>query len=302
MNVGEVINAENSQLSALIIGVLLSLGVGAVIIGGARRASALAEKVVPAMVLLYSLCAVLVILANRERVVAVFSSIFRHAFSLRSAGGGAVGFSVKTAITVGFRRGVFSNEAGMGSSAVINSSAETKEPVEQGMWGMFQVFVDTIIMCTLTAVAALSSGLIDLDSGKASATAGDALISRAWETVFGEWGSVFIGISVLFFAFSTIIGWSVLGVRAWEFLFGGENLYIYRFLFVGAIVPAAVANLEGVWLFCDIANALMIIPNLTGVLLLSPRVRKITRNYLARRRQSKILPLVSAEKQNEKIL
>ncbi len=294
LNLGAVV-PHGGKLFALTVGIALALTVGAVLLGGIKRASAYSERIVPAMVFIYSLCAIIIILQNHVRAGAAFRAIFRHAFGLRQAAGGMLGYAIKTAVATGFKRGVFSNEAGMGSATLINASANTREPAEQGMWGIFQVFIDTIIMCSLTALATLSSGLIDLESGQ-TVSGSTALVSEAFSMAFGRIGALFIAISVLLFAFSTIIGWSVLGGRAWEFIFGEESLYIYKFLFAGSIVPASVANLEGIWLFCDTANALMIIPNLTGVLLLSPTVLKITENYLARKRGKKIPPLTAAQK------
>ncbi len=271
----------NKGLS-LLVGVLFAL-FAFVAAGRMKKAAAASEKIVPFMVALYCLCTAAVILLNIKRLSSAFRAIFRYALGGRAIAGGAAGTSVRIALKVGVNRGVFSNEAGMGSSTLFSGSSNSP-CAEQGFLGVFQVFIDTIVMCSLTALAALTSPLFDLNSGTFMRTSGEALMKNVFSLTFGWFGAGFLAISVVLFAFSTIIAWSAVGARAWEFLFGCDSLYIYRFLFLGSIIPAALAQNDSIWLFCDSANALMIIPNLLGVLILTPTVLKLTRDYLKSRK------------------
>ncbi len=214
---------------------------------------------------------------------------------MKAVGGGIVGSGVKMALTWGMKRGVFSNEAGLGSSVMVHSNSNVREPVRQGMWGIFEVFADTIIVCTLTAFAVLSSGLIDLDTGAIlSESAGSALVGEAFATVFGGIGPAFIAIAILLFAFSTVLGWSHYGSKAWEYLFGTKSTIVYRVVFVLMIFVGATMNLSLAWDLSDTFNGLMAIPNLIGVLSLSPVVVKITRNYVDRVLKGKdVKPMLS---------
>lgn len=227
--------------------------------------------------------ALVIFFANIGHVGAVFTAIFKGAFGLRSVGGGIVGSGVKLALTWGMKRGVFSNEAGLGSSVMVHSSSNVKEPVRQGMWGIFEVFADTMVVCTLTAFAVLSSGLIDLDTGAVLVdVSGSALVGQAFATVFGSFGPAFIAIAILLFAFSTVLGWSHYGSKACEYLFGTKSTIVYKVVFVLMIFIGCTMNLGLAWDLSDTFNGLMAIPNLIGVIALSPVVMKITKNYVAR--------------------
>ena len=178
---------------------------------------------------------------------------------------------------------MFSNEAGLGSSVMVHSSSNVKEPVRQGMWGIFEVFADTMVVCTLTAFAVLSSGLIDLDTGAVLVdVSGSALVGQAFATVFGSFGPAFIAIAILLFAFSTVLGWSHYGSKACEYLFGTKSTIVYKVAFVLMIFIGCTMNLGLAWDLSDTFNGLMAIPNLIGVIALSPVVMKITKNYVAR--------------------
>jgi AGCS family alanine or glycine:cation symporter len=194
------------------------------------------------------------------------------------------------------KRGVFSNEAGLGSSVMVHSSSNVKEPVVQGMWGIFEVFADTIIVCTITAFAVLSSGIVDLNTGKVlSESVSTALVAEAFSTVFGSFGSAFIAIAILFFAFSTVLGWSQYGSKGFEYLFGTGSIKFYQIVFVVFILIGATMDLTLAWDLSDTLNGLMAIPNLIGVLALSGTVVKITRNYVDRKIIKKdIKPMLSA--------
>ena len=227
--------------------------------------------------------ALVIFFANIGHVGAVFTAIFKGAFGLRAVGGGIVGSGVKLALTWGMKRGVFSNEAGLGSSVMVHSSSNVKEPVRQGMWGIFEVFADTMVVCTLTAFAVLSSGLIDLDTGAVLVdVSGSALVGQAFATVFGSFGPAFIAIAILLFAFSTVLGWSHYGSKACEYLFGTKSTIVYKVVFVLMIFIGCTMNLGLAWDLSDTFNGLMAIPNLIGVIALSPVVMKITKNYVAR--------------------
>lgn len=288
------------NLYSLILGIILMLIAGLVILGGIKRIAQVAEKFVPFMACAYIIGALIVLIFNINKVGEVFSSIFAFAFGFRAIGGAVVGIAVKNAATWGFKRGVFSNEAGLGSSVMVHSASNVIEPVKQGMWGIFEVFADTIVVCTLTAFSILSSGLIDLQTGEVlSSNEKTALVSEAFGSVFNignlNIGGIFIAVAILFFAFSTILGWSFYGTKAWEFLFGTKSTIIYKCVFVLFILCGATMNLDLAWDISDTFNGLMALPNLVGVLALSGTVVKITKNYINRTfRNSDEKPMLSA--------
>lgn len=294
------IGSVSINLYALIVGILLMLLAGLVIVGGIKRIAQVTEKFVPFMACAYILGALIIFIANIGKIGEVFGAIFSFAFGFRAIGGAAVGIAVKTAATWGFKRGVFSNEAGLGSSVMVHSVSNVVEPVKQGMWGIFEVFADTIVVCTLTAFSILSTGLIDLQTGEVlSANEQTALVSEAFGTVFNfgnvNLGGAFIAVAILLFAFSTVLGWSYYGTKAWEFLFGTKATIIYKIVFVVFIVFGATMNLDLAWDISDTFNGLMAVPNLIGVLTLSGTVIKITKNYVARTfNGSREKPMLSA--------
>ena len=205
-------------------GIALVILSAVVILGGLKRVAAVTEKLVPVMAILYIIGALIVIFAHVSAIPAAFGAIFKGAFSAKSASGGIVGYGIQLAITWGFKRGAFSNEAGLGSSVMVHSSSNVKEPVRQGMWGIFEVFADTIIVCTLTALVVLTSGLVDLETGKMiTENVKSALVGEAFATVFGKAGPMFIAIAILLFAYSTVLGWSHYRTTAWGYLFGDKT-------------------------------------------------------------------------------
>ena len=236
-----------------------------------------------------------------------FAAIFKGAFKPIAAIGGGIGVIISKVMTQGFKRGVFSNEAGLGSSVMVHSSSNVKEPVKQGMWGIFEVFFDTFVVCTMTAVVVLSTGFIDLSTGAPVAGAnGDTLVSQAFGQYFGQGGTWFVAIAMLFFAFTTVLGWSQYGSKAVEYLFGAKGVKVYKFIFVAMIVSGAVMEGGLAWDLSDTFNGLMMIPNLIGVIALFPLVIKITKNYIDRRINNKdVAPIISydpeiqAELENE---
>ncbi len=275
-------------------GLVVMLFVGLVVVGGLKRIASVTEKIVPFMVILYMVGTIVIFFINISHVGAVFSAIFRGAFGAQAATGGMVGYGIKLAIELGMKRGVFSNEAGLGSSVMVHSNSNVKEPVKQGMWGIFEVFADTIVVCSLTAFAILSSGLINLETGRLVSTtyvnnAGTVidlsnanLVSAAFNQQFGFVGSAFIAISIMLFAFSTVLGWSHYGTKACEYLLGEKYTIIYRVIFVLLVYGGAVMGNNLAWDLADTFNGLMMIPNLIGVIVLSGTVAKITRNYVDR--------------------
>ena len=283
-------------VAPLATGIVLMVFAGLVIVGGLKRIASVTEALVPFMAIAYVVGALAVFICHIGQAGAVFSAIIKGAFGLRAVGGGMVGSGVALAVQWGMKRGVFSNEAGLGSSVMVHSSSNVREPVVQGMWGIFEVFADTIIVCTLTAFAVLSSGLVDLETGKVlSSNESTALVAEAFSTVFGKLGSGFIAIAILLFAFSTVLGWSQYGTKGFEYLFGRKTVIIYQVIFVIFIIIGATMNLSLAWDLSDTFNGLMAIPNLIGVLALSGTVMKITENYVRRKLKNEdIKPMLSA--------
>ena len=279
-----------------ITGVVLMIIAALVVIGGIKRIALVTEKIVPIMVIVYLLGTVGVCVMHIDQFGAVFSSIFRSAFGMEAVVGGLVGQGVKMAIEMGMKRGVFSNEAGLGSAVMVNSASNVKEPVHQGMWGVFEVFADTIVVCTLTALVILTSGFVDLNTGRMlTEVQGSALVGKAFSTVFGSFGPRFIAVSILLFAYSTVLGWSHYGTKAFEYLFGTKASMGYQVVFVAMVLVGATMKLDLAWDLSDTFNGLMMLPNLIGVLALSGTVARITKNYIDRRLHGKnVAPLWSA--------
>lgn len=419
MQVNSIASAMESSFSIPVAatGIVLASVTAIVIVGGIKRIGKVTERLVPIMALLYILGALYIMLKNFRQIPYVFSSIFSNAFSLGSIGGGVGGHAIKRAVTMGFKRGIFSNEAGLGSTVMVNSASDVKEPVIQGMWGIFEVFFDTILICTLTAFLLLSSttnavsmekalsnistkteyfhiyegessageialiddvanetiklatektsqkdlgipikvrtiygqeflvdvirqdkktendylysnimavkGIAKRDSnGKISNDSngnpiiksveikpvnGVPLVNYAFLQAFGKTGEKFLSIAILLFAYSTVIGWSYYGTKAMEYIFGIKSTVVYKALFVFVILIGSTIELQLAWDISDTLNAMMAIPNLIGLLLLSSTVVKITQNYNDRKIKKKlphIKPLYSAyseiQKEHEK--
>ena len=281
-------------------GVALLVLVGLVVVGGLKRIATVTEKIVPLMVVIYMVGTIAILIMNIGMVPVVFASIFKGAFAFKAAGGGIVGYGMKLAIEQGMKRGVFSNEAGLGSSVMVHSNSNVREPVRQGMWGIFEVFADTMIVCTLTAFTVLSSGLIDLDTGVAVAEYGGVALTKAnvvstvFTMHFGKLGGMFVAVAIMLFAYSTVLGWSHYGSKACEYLFGIKSTMVYRVIFVIATFGGAVMGENLAWDIADTLNGMMMIPNLIGVIVLSPLVYKITKNYVNRKiKNEDVEPMLS---------
>lgn len=280
----------------IVTGVILMVIAALVILGGIKRIASVTEKLVPFMAIFYIIGALIICFVNIGQMPAVLTAILKGAFAMKAVGGGIVGSGIQLALTWGMKRGVFSNEAGLGSSVMVHSSSNVKEPVRQGMWGIFEVFADTIVVCSLTAFTVLTSGLVDLNTGAVIADSeGSALVGEAFATVFGPAGPAFIAIAILLFAFSTVLGWSHYGTKAFEYLFGSSAIVIYRVIFIVFILCGATMSLSLAWDLSDTFNGLMAIPNLIGVVSLSPIVCRITKNYVDRKiRHMDVAPILSA--------
>lgn len=275
-----IASAINStfNIPTFVVGVVLATFVALVIVGGIKRIGRVTEKIVPFMALFYILGGIILIAINMRNVPAAFGTIFSNAFSFKSVSGGVGGYIIMNAIRFGVARGVFSNEAGLGSSVMVHSASNVKEPVEQGMWGVFEVFADTMVVCTITALCILTTGA--LDTGKV----GIQLAMEAFNNL-GTFGGTFVSIAIVFFAFSTILGWSYYGERGLEYLVGIKYLPIYKVVFILMVVVGCTAELTLVWNISDTFNGLMAIPNLIGILFLSNKVISITNEYLNRKEQ-----------------
>ena len=225
-------------------GIIVCALTAVIIIGGMKRIVTVTEKFVPVMALLYIVSALAVIVANYRNILPALSEIFTGAFQLRSVSGGVMGYAIARAMRYGFARGVFSNEAGLGSSVLVHSSADVKEPVLQGLWGIFEVFFDTIVICTLTALAVLTTG-----AHTVSGLEGVNITMYAFENVFGRFGSYIVSVGLVLFAFSTLLGWSVYGCRVAEYLGGKRFKTVYKFIFLGVVFIGSVYSVQFGWDF-----------------------------------------------------
>lgn len=284
-------------ISKLTVGTVTSILAVLVIFGGVKSIASVSEKIVPFMSIFYILGAIAIIIAHSHNLPAAIISVFKEAFNFKAVGGGVLGYGVTLAMKKGISRGVFSNEAGLGSSVIIHAASDTREPVVQGMWGIFEVFADTIVVCTITAFAILCSGVYDqqiyltsmgldrLNGNTALLDAlpnGVALTSLAFSTTFGNAGTVFVTLSIVLFAFAALIGWSYYGEKASAYLFGPKSVTLYKLIYCVVIIIGAVSRLEFVWNISDTFNGLMAIPNLIAITLLSGKVVGLSKDYFNR--------------------
>ena len=267
--------AENFSVPPWATGMLLMIVVGLVLIGGIRRIAHFASALVPTMVILYLGAGVIILALNYSALPGAFALILQSAFTQTAAEGGFAGATVLLAIRWGFARGIFSNEAGLGSAAIVHAAAKTDDPVQQGLIGMLGTFIDTLVVCTITGLVIITSGTWT------GGLNGAALTSAAFAGTLPAGGTL-VALSLALFAFTTLLGWSYYGERAVEFLFGIRAILPYRILWVLAVPLGAMTSLNFVWLLADALNALMAIPNLIALLLLSPVVFTLTRDYWAR--------------------
>lgn len=271
----------------IVTGVTMASLVALVIMGGIKRIASLTEKLIPFISILYILGGMVVILVNAKAIPSAFTLIISEAFNLRAASGGVAGYGFAVAMRKGISRGVFSNEAGLGSSVMVHSASDVKEPVIQGMWGMFEVFADTLVVCTITALVILTSGIYDMNTYLSNTAAnipnldGAPLTANAFSSVI-PFGSQFVAISIMCFAFATLVGWSYYGERAVEYLFGMKAIFPYKLCYIVVIVFGSVSSVRLVWEISDTLNGFMAIPNLIALTLLSGEVIQMTKDYLKR--------------------
>lgn len=256
---------------------LVNLIIALILIGGIKRIGNVTSKLVPFMAIMYIVLALGVIIFHIKSVPAVFASIIEGAFHPASVTGGVVG-SFFMSMKKGVSRGIFSNEAGLGTGSIAHACADTKKPVKQGFFGIFEVFVDTIIICTMTALVILCSG-VPVNYGEA---AGAELTISGFTAVYGSWISIFTAVAMCCFAFSTIIGWGLYGTRCIEFLFGSRSNKPFMVLYSLTAIVGATMNLGLMWSIAETFNGLMVIPNLIAVFLLSGVVVKLTKEYFAK--------------------
>lgn len=271
-----LINEDAVSTSNLIIGIIIAILVATVLLGGVKRIGRVTEKLVPFMALIYIVLSLGVILLNLNRVPSVFASIVEGAFSPASVTGGVVG-SFFLSMKKGVSRGIFSNEAGLGTGSIAHACADTKKPVKQGFFGIFEVFTDTIVICTLTALVILCSGT-PVGYGEA---AGAELTISGFTSTYGNWVSIFTAIALCCFAFSTIIGWGLYGARCAEFLFKEKAIRPFMVLYSLVAIIGATVDLGLLWSIAETFNGLMAIPNLIAVFLLSGVVVKLVKEYFA---------------------
>lgn len=277
------------KISEQFTGMALMVLVAVVILGGVQRVAMVAEKIVPFMAAFYILGGLLVIVIHYERIPETFLWIFGEAFGLRAVEGGVAGYGVKMAMKMGISRGVFSNEAGLGSSVMAHAASDVSCPQIQGMWGMAEVFIDTIVVCTITALVILTSGVYDpqrcisnIADGVENID-GTTLTGNAFATVFPN-GDKFLAISIALFAFATIIGWAYFGERTAAYLFGEHAVFPYKLIYILLLLPGSVLAPKLVWELSDTFNGLMAIPNLTALILLHGEVIRMTKEYKRNRK------------------
>ncbi len=285
------------SLYNIILGALIMALTALITLGGLKRIAAVAEKIVPFMIVLFVIGSVTIIGVNYRAILPAFKAIFVNAFRPEAFVGGTLGSAIMLAAQQGFKRGVFSNEAGLGSSVMVHSNSNVKEPVKQGMWGIFEVFADTMVVCTMTALVVLTSGVFNAQTGELASGLTDAtLVGGAFNTVFswGNIGSKFVAIAMFLFAFTTVLGWSHYGSKAWEYLFGAKTTVVFKIIHVCTVILGATLTSSLAWDISDTFNGLMMIPNLIGVVVLLPLVMKITKNYVDRKIKHKdVAPVLS---------
>ena len=271
------INSEDAAPTLnLIIGIALAILIGLILLGGVKRIGQVAEKLVPFMAVFYIILAIGVVVININHVPEVFADIFKGAFNPASVTGGVVG-SFFMSMKKGVSRGIFSNEAGLGTGSIAHACADTRKPVKQGFFGIFEVFVDTIVICTLTALVILCSG-VPVGYGQA---AGAELTISGFTSTYGGWVSIFTAVAMCCFAFSTIIGWGLYGTRCIEFLFNSRVNKPFMLVYSLVAIVGATLNLDFLWSVAETFNGLMIIPNLIAVFMLSGVVVNMVKEYFA---------------------
>lgn len=262
-----------------LVSVITAISIAFVVFGGIEKISDVSTKIVPFMAILYILASITVLAVHWDQLLPTLALVFKSAFTPAAAVGGFAGGTVQQAIQRGIARGVFSNESGLGSAPIAAAAAKSDNPVEQGLISMTGTFIDTLIICTLTGFTILVT-----DQWSVEGLAGAPLTQAAFATVFGNTGSIALTISLVLFAFTTILGWSYYGERCIEFLFGTKSILPYRLVFVAMVALGGFLKLDLIWTIADIVNGLMALPNLIALLALSPVIIKETRQYFAKKK------------------
>lgn len=303
-----VFSKADPTVVGIVVGVIVAIVLALIILGGIKTIGRVASILVPFMSLLFIVMALVIIFVNVTAIGNAFALIFSNIFSFKAAIGGATGFAFSQIIQKGLARGVFSNEAGLGSSVIAHSASQTREPVKQGFWGIFEVFFDTFIICTLTALVVLVS--MDQQTLYGGAYADTVVSMKAFESVFGGFGTVVYSIIIPLFAFTTILAWSYYGEKCVDFLFRktgdkGRKIAttVFKIAYVLLVIVSALIDGELAWAISDTFNGLMALPNLLGVVAMSGLVAKITKNYLDRKKGLDVKPMLSAyEEENEQAI
>ncbi|MFO8069387.1 MAG: sodium:alanine symporter family protein [Alkalibacterium sp.] len=263
------------NVDPLVTGIVLAIAVSLVTLGGIKKIGQVTSVLVPLMAAIYITGGLIIIVLNIELVPAAFGIIFRDAFTGTAAAGGFVGSTMAMTIRFGIARGVFTNEAGLGSAPIAHAAATTDHPVRQGLWGIFEVFIDTLVICTITALVIVMTGAWQ------TGIDGAALTTVAFDTGM-PFGGYIVTFGLVFFAFSTLLGWSYYGERCMEYLFGPKSIILYRLIFIPLIVVGSVGGLRVIWAIADTLNGLMALPNLIGLLVLSPVISRLTKEYFGK--------------------
>ena len=275
--IDQAVNALGGVMPAgsnLVLGIVMAVVIGAMLLGGAKRIGQIAERLVPFAAVVYLLLGLAVLIARWQAIPGAFQAIVAGAFSPKAVTGGAVG-SLLATVRIGVSRGVFTNEAGMGTAAIAHAGAEVDHPAQQGLMGIMEVFLDTIVICTMTALVILVSG-VPIPYGM---DIGAALTTQAFSAVCGEWVAVVLAVALCCFAFATVLGWGLYGARCAQYLFGADCWRKFVFLQAITVVAGAVLKTGTVWLLSETVNGLMAIPNLIALALLSPVLIKLTKQY-----------------------
>ena len=273
------------KLPPLASGILIAVVVALVTLGGIKRIGKVTSLLVPFMSVFYIVAGIILILMRITHIPAVFGQIFAGAFSFKSVGGGLFGYTIMMAMKQGFARGVFSNEAGLGSAPIAHAASSTEEPCEQAIWGVFEVFIDTIVICSITAFAVLLSGILDVEGGLSAFASKGAAAAAAFNTILpGTLGGKIIELSLLFFALSTILSWAYYGENCWGYLTKNNKTFIliYKIIFALVCIVGAMGSGTLMWDIADTLNGLMAIPNLIALLMLSGVVAKVTKDYFSK--------------------
>ena len=283
------VGSQSFTLCNLIVGIVVAVIVALVLFGGIKRIGSVTERIVPVMACVYILASLIVIICNIRHIGTVFGMIFQGAFNAEAALGGAFGITISTSITKGIARGCFSNEAGLGSAPMAHAATSETDPVKQGMFGIFEVFMDTIVICTLTALTVLCcycSGGNEIAWGTSG---GAAIVSASLSSILGQGlGSVILALCLALFALSTILSWSLYGTRCFEYLFGTKASIVYKVIFILFAIVGATMSLADAWNLADALNGFMAIPNLIAILALSPVIIKLVRDHFKENKEGKL--------------